>query len=250
MMIETEPSLQRELSQDGVLTLSLNRPRKLNAITAELAADLWRALEHADADVAVKAVLLRGEGRAFCAGRDVGAPPSEAELDGVQSVARAIVGCRKPVVAAVHGWVVGAGLEWMLDADIVITARGARFRLPEASLGVFVTGGLVATLPAAAGLARAKALILLGEEFSAEQALAWGLVWKVVEDNELGAVSRDIAARLAGLDADVVARYKRVLKEIGLASFEEAVRHESANQRDLAHRLITPHLAGHGKRSG
>ncbi len=242
MTMETEPSLQRELSQDGVLTLSLNRPRKLNAITAELAADLWRALEHADADAAVKVVVLRGEGRAFCAGRDLSALPSETELNGVQSVARAIVGCRKPVVAAVHGWVVGAGLEWMLDADIVIAARGARFKLPEASLGVFVTGGLVATLPAAAGLARAKALILLGEEFSAEQALGWGLVWKVVEDNELGAVSRDIAGRLAGLDADMVARYKRVLNEIGLASFEEAVRHESANQRELAHRLITPHL--------
>jgi 2-(1,2-epoxy-1,2-dihydrophenyl)acetyl-CoA isomerase len=63
---------------------------------------------------------------------------------------------------------------------------------------------------------RAKAMILLGEEFSAEQALGWGVVWKVVEDNELGAVSRDIAGRLAGLDADVVARYKRVLNEIGL----------------------------------
>jgi 2-(1,2-epoxy-1,2-dihydrophenyl)acetyl-CoA isomerase len=238
MMIETEPSLRRELSQDGVLTLSLNRPRKLNAITAALASDLWRALEHANADVAVKAVLLRGEGRAFCAGRDVGAPPSETELDGVQSVARAIVGCRKPVVAAVHGWVVGAGLEWMLDADIVVTARGARFKLPEASLGVFVTGGLVATLPAAAGLARAKALILLGEEFSAEQALGWGLVWKVVEDNELGAASRDIARRLAGLNPDMVARYKRVLNEIGLASFEEAVRQESAHQRELGNSRI------------
>ena len=242
MTMETEPSLRRELAQDGVLTLTLNRPRKLNAITVELATDLWRALEHAEADATVKAVLLRGEGQAFCAGRDVGAPPSETELDGVQGVARAIVGCRKPVVAAVHGWVVGAGLEWMLDADIVIAARGARFRLPEASLGVFVTGGLVATLPAGAGLARAKALILLGEEFSAEQALDWGLVWKVAADNELDAVSTDIAGRLAGLDADVVARYKRVLNEIGLASFEEAVRCESANQRELAHRLITPHL--------
>ncbi|NRF67751.1 enoyl-CoA hydratase/isomerase family protein [Aquincola sp. S2] len=236
MSLETEAPLLRELSDDGVLTLTLNRPRKLNAITATLAQDLWRALEHADADAAVKAVLLRGAGRAFCAGRDVSAAPTEAELEGVQRVAAAIVGCRKPVVAAVHGWVLGAGLEWMLDADIVIAARSARLKLPEASLGVFVTGGLVATLPAAAGLARAKALMLLGEEFSAEQALGWGLVWKLVDDDTLGTASRAIAQRLAALDADVAARYKRVLNQIGLASFEEALRRESAEQRALTQR--------------
>jgi len=234
MTNDVEAALLSELAPDGVLTLTLNRPRRLNAITAALADDLWQALAQADADTSVKSVLLRGEGRAFCAGRDVGAPPSEAELDGVQRVAAAIVGCRKPVVAAVHGWVVGAGLEWMLDADIVVAARGARFKLPEASLGAFVTGGLVATLPAAIGLARAKALMLLGEEFSAEQALGWGLVWKMVDDDALGAASRDIAQRLAHLDTDVATRYKRVLNEIGLASFERAIELESAHQRELA----------------
>jgi 2-(1,2-epoxy-1,2-dihydrophenyl)acetyl-CoA isomerase len=237
MANDIAPALLRELSPDGVLTLSLNRPTKLNAITAALAEDLWRALEQADADSAVKVVLLRGEGRAFCAGRDLGAPPSEAELDGVQRVAVAIVGCRKPVLAAVHGWVVGAGLEWMLDADIVIAARGARFKLPEASLGVFVTGGLVATLPAAAGLARAKALMLLGEEFSAEQAMGWGLVWRTVDDDGLGAASKDIARRLATLDPNVVARYKRVLNEIGLDRFGHAIERETAHQRELADRI-------------
>jgi 2-(1,2-epoxy-1,2-dihydrophenyl)acetyl-CoA isomerase len=236
MANDVDAALLRELSPDGVLTLTLNRPRKLNAITAALAQDLWHALEQADSDAAIKAVLLRGEGRAFCAGRDVGAPPSDAELDGVQRVATAIVGCSKPVVAAVHGWVVGAGLEWMLDADIVIAARSARFKLPEASLGVFVTGGLVATLPAAAGLARAKAMMLLGEGFSAEEALGWGLVWKMVDDDALAAASSDIALRLAGLDADVAARYKRVLNEIGLARFGQAIERESAQQRELERR--------------
>jgi 2-(1,2-epoxy-1,2-dihydrophenyl)acetyl-CoA isomerase len=79
----------------------------------------------------------------------------------------------------------GAGLEWMLDADVVIAAKSSRFRLPEASLGVFVTGGLTATLPAFAGLARAKGLMLLGEEFGAAEAHAWGLVWQVVPDADL-----------------------------------------------------------------
>jgi 2-(1,2-epoxy-1,2-dihydrophenyl)acetyl-CoA isomerase len=92
----------------------------------------------------------------------------------VQAVAAALVSLPKPVVAAVHGWTLGAGLEWMLDADVVIAAKSSRFRLPEASLGVFVTGGLTATLPAFAGLARAKGLMLLGEEFGAAEAHAWG----------------------------------------------------------------------------
>ncbi|MEZ5607315.1 MAG: enoyl-CoA hydratase/isomerase family protein [Burkholderiaceae bacterium] len=84
----------------------------------------------------------------------------------------------KPVVAVVHGWTVGAGLEWMLNADVVYAADDSKFKLPEASLGVFVTGGLVATLPAAVGLTRAKALMLLGDEFNAQQAAAWGMVYK------------------------------------------------------------------------
>src|SRR5690606_29082231 len=134
-------------------------------------------------DAAVRVLRLRGAGKAFCAGRDVGAPPTEDDLTLVQAVAQAIVSLEKPVVAAVHGWVVGAGLEWMLDADVVIAAEGARFKLPEASLGVFVTGGLTATLAASAGLARAKALMLLGEPFDAAQAQAWGLVWQVVADD-------------------------------------------------------------------
>ena len=78
----------------------------------------------------------------------------------------------KPVVAAVHGWVVGAGLEWTLTSDIIVMAEDARLKLPEAAIGVFVTGGLVATLPASVGLARTKALMLLGDEFNAPQALA------------------------------------------------------------------------------
>ena len=109
------------------------------------------AIAAAGSDEAVRVLLLRGAGRAFCAGRDVGAPPTEQDLQLVQAVAAALVALPKPVVAAVHGWTLGAGLEWMLDADIVVAAESSRFKLPEASLGVFVTGGLTATLPASAG---------------------------------------------------------------------------------------------------
>ena len=215
------------------MTLSLNRPEKLNAIDNELARALLAAIDLALHDATVRVLLLRGNGRAFCAGRDVTSPPTEDDLTLVQAVAKALVHLPKPVVACVHGWTVGAGLEWMLNADLAVAGQSARFKLPEASLGVFVTGGLTATLPAYAGVARAKALILLGEEFSPIQAQAWGLIWKVVPDQELEAASLLICTKLASLRPQVAEKFKRVLNETGLARFEDAIYLENEAQRGL-----------------
>ena len=228
----TSPKLLTQLA-DGIMTVSLNRPDKLNAIDNELARALLAAIDQASRDDAVRVLLLRGKGRAFCAGRDVSAPPTEEDLVLVQAVSKALVSLPKPVLASVHGWTVGAGFEWMLNADIVVAGESARFKLPEASIGVFVTGGLTATLPAYAGLARAKALMLLGEEFSAAQALAWGLVWKVVPDPELESASLQVGARLAVLQPAVAASFKRVLNDIGLRHFDDAIALENDAQRAL-----------------
>lgn len=227
-----EPKLLIE-REEGVLTLVLNRPDKLNAIDNELATALLDALGSATVDPSVRVIRLRGEGRSFCAGRDVSQPPTERDLELVQTVARSIVHHPKPVVAAVHGWTVGAGFEWMMNADIVFAAESARFKLPEASLGVFVTGGLVATLPAAVGLARAKALLLLGEEFGARQALEWGLVCDVRRADELDAASMAACKRLAALQPEVATEFKRVLNQVGLEKFDRAVEEESRVQRLL-----------------
>ena len=229
----SEPRLLVEC-RDGVMVLTLNRPAKLNAIDNELARELLRAIADAGRDDAVSVLLLRGAGRAFCAGRDVGAPPTQEDLVLVQAVAQAIVTLPKPVVAAVHGWTVGAGLEWMLDADVAIAAENCRFRLPEASLGVFVTGGLTATLPASAGLGRAKALMLLGDEFGAAQAQAWGLVWEVVAPSDLEAAALRASARLAELRPDVVGRFKKVLNEVGMGTFGRAIALENEAQAALS----------------
>jgi 2-(1,2-epoxy-1,2-dihydrophenyl)acetyl-CoA isomerase len=218
---------------DGVMTLTLNRPEKLNAIDNGLAQALLEAIGNAAADSTVRALRVRGNGRAFCAGRDVTDAPTERDLTLVQAVATALVRLEKPVLFAVHGWTVGAGLEWMLNADVVVAASGSRFKLPEASLGVFVTGGLSATLPAYAGLSRAKALTLLGDEFTPEQACAWGLVWQVVSLADLETVSGQLAKRLAGLQPLVVSHFKRVFNEVGLANFDRAVQLENEAQRSL-----------------
>ncbi|AOF86845.1 enoyl-CoA hydratase/isomerase family protein [Hydrogenophaga sp. RAC07] len=229
----TVPKLLIE-RHDGVLTLILNRPGKLNAIDNELAASLRLALDSAALDSSVRTIRLRGNGRAFCAGRDVSEAPTDRDLELVQAVARSIVQSPKPVVAVVHGWTVGAGLEWMLDADIVFAADDTRFKLPEASLGVFVTGGLVATLPAAVGLTRAKALMLLGDEFTAQQAEAWGLVYKTCSSPELEKASLDACKRLAALKPAVASQFKRVLNLFGLQEFNRAVAEEENVQRSLA----------------
>lgn len=219
--------------RDGVLTLTLNRPDKLNAINNDLALRLLDALRSAAADPGVRVVRLRGHGRAFCAGRDVSEPPTERDLELVQAVAQAIVRLPQPVVADVHGWTLGAGLEWMLDADLVVAGRSARFRLPEASLGVFVTGGLTATLSAMVGLARARSLLLLGEAFDAQQALEWGLVYRVVNDPDREAASWRVATALAALEPEVAQAYKRVLNQIGLPAFDRAIEAENGAQRLL-----------------
>lgn len=228
------PATPLLLERDGgVLTLTLNRPDKLNAIDNPLAEALLDALRSATTDPTVRAIRLRGHGRAFCAGRDVSAPPTDRDLDLVQAVSRSIVTHRCPVIAAVHGWTVGAGFEWMMNADIVVAATDTRFKLPEASLGVFVTGGLVATLPAAIGPMRAKALTLLGEAFDAPQALAWGLVYRCVPVDELDAVSLAAARQVADLKPEVATAFKRVLNQIGLDGFDRAIEAENDIQRSL-----------------
>jgi 2-(1,2-epoxy-1,2-dihydrophenyl)acetyl-CoA isomerase len=216
-----------------VLALTLNRPDCLNAIDNDLARELLAALEEGSRDPSVGAILLRGKGRAFCAGRDVRAAPTEDDLVLVQAAATALVRNEKPVVTAVHGWTVGAGLEWTLDSDIVIAASNTRFKLPEASLGVFVTGGISAILPAAVGLSRAKALMLLGEPFDARNAADWGLVWKVVEEAELDSVAWETAAALAKLAPAVAREFKSVLNRVGLPAFDQAITEENRAQRAL-----------------
>lgn len=222
---------------DGVLTLSLNRPERLNAIDEAMATLLLDALREADRDDDVRCLVLRGNGRAFCSGRDVTTPETREILELVQAVSLAMVECRKPIVFAVHGWVVGAGLEWMLDGDVTIAARGTRFRLPEIEIGVFPTGGITAMLPHVAGLVRAKGMLMLGNAFAAEQAMQWGVIWSVVDDDALDNEAMNVARRLAGFDPEVVRRFKRVLNGLALGQFNDAIAAETRMQLELQERV-------------
>jgi 2-(1,2-epoxy-1,2-dihydrophenyl)acetyl-CoA isomerase len=169
----------------GLFEIALNRPARLNALTPQSAQALLDAVRQGQDDPAVRLLLIRGEGRAFCAGKDRDAPASAAFVATLQQVAAALVEHGKPSIAAVQGWAVGAGLELALNCDVVFASEDARFALPEAQLGLPGTGGIHALLPRLIGLGRAKALLWSGQAFTARQAHDWGLVWQVTPAHAL-----------------------------------------------------------------
>ncbi len=219
----------------GVRIVTLNRPHRLNAILPELLEDLIAALRAADADAAVRCVVLTGAGRAFCSGddlKDFGAqvgdePATRAYIERIQDVTRAMVLGDTPVVGAIRGWAVGGGLEWVINCDFAVVAEGTRFFFPEVSWGVFVTGGVTELLPRLVGLQRARELILLGERFDAAQAASWGLVHKVVSDTALMPEALALAQRIAALPAGPVRDLRRILAHRAGGGLEAAMAAET-----------------------
>ena len=222
---------------DGVLELRLNQPQRLNALTLAMAQALLAAVQSAVADSSVRVILLTGSGRAFCAGKDRDDPPTPVFVQTLQTLALTLMQCPQPVVSAVQGWVVGAGLELMLNTDLAIAAHSARFQLPEVQVGLLGTGGIASLLPRCVGLQKAKGMLMLGQPFSAPEAERWGLLWAVVDDAELSTTSRQLTAQLARSDARVLATMKRLLHSESLGNIDLALDREAA-----AHRLLTPGL--------
>ena len=188
--------------EDGVARIRLNRPERLNAVVPELVDQLVRALARARAE-RVRAAVLAGNGRAFCSGHDLKAeaPVLEAaasreRLDRIQEVTREIRRAPFPVIAAVHGYALGAGCEFALGCDLVVAAENAKFGFPEVGVGLSVTGGISRLLTAAVGALKAKELILLGEHFGAAEAARFGLVARVVPDGEHERTALTLAADL------------------------------------------------------
>ena len=191
----------------GVQTITLNRPERLNAFNVEMHQLLRAALTQADDDDAVRAVLLTGAGRGFCAGQDL----SERDVGGDAAIDLAVTigsyynplvrrmrALPKPIVCAVNGVAAGAGANVALACDIVLAARSASFIQAFAKIGLVPDSGGTWLLPRLAGRARAMGLALLGDRLGAEDAASWGLVWKAVDDDRLmaeaGALARSLAA--------------------------------------------------------
>lgn len=196
-----EPVLLVE-PRDGWVKLTLNRPNRLNAFNDDLHLALATALGAAAADTTCRAVLLTGAGRGFCAGQDLAAVAADGDLASTidrfyNPLVRRLRALPKPVVCAVNGVAAGAGANIALACDIVLAARSAQFIQAFAKIGLVPDSGGTHVLPRLVGDARARALMLLGEPVKAEQAEAWGLIWRVVDDHALLTEAEALTAHLA-----------------------------------------------------
>jgi len=177
---------------ESIAVITFNRPEVLNAANNQLTREFLLVLKEVEADSEVKVVVLKGEGRAFCAGHDLkedtaGATLEEsmALIEELQETTRVILRMGKPVIAAVHGYALGAGCEWTMNCDIRIAAEGAKFGFPETGIGTTVTNAGTKLLTLLVGLGRAKELVLTSRMIEAKEAKEWGLVNKVVPREKL-----------------------------------------------------------------
>lgn len=193
--------------EQGVMTITLNRPDRLNSFNDLMHQQLAACLTQAERDENVRCLLITGAGRGFCAGQDLNdrnVDPSGPAPDLGLSVerfynplVRRLAALPKPAIAAVNGVAAGAGATLALGCDIVLAARSANFVMAFSKLGLVPDCGGSWFLPRVAGRARAMGLALLGEKLSAEQAAQWGMIWQLVEDAELADTSRQLARHLA-----------------------------------------------------
>lgn len=228
---------------DGIARITLNRPAKLNSFTVAMHEELRDALAQVAADASLRVLVLTGAGRGFCAGQDLGdraVAPGAEPVDLGHSVERyyaplvkALRALPLPVVCAVNGVAAGAGANLVLACDLVIAARSASFVEPFCRLGLVPDTGGTYFLPRLIGHARATALAMLGEKLGAEQAEAWGLIWKCVDDDQLAAQTDALARHLATAPTLGLARTKQALQASGLNTLEAQLDLERDFMREL-----------------
>ena len=216
-------------------TLTLNRPDKLNVFDDALHAALRAAIDDADADAECRALLLTGAGRGFCAGADLAATLGEDLGDVLERtfnpLIRRIRGLRMPVVCAVNGVAAGAGANVALACDIVVAGQSARFIQAFIKIGLVPDAGGTWLLPRLVGDARARGMAMLGGPVTAEQALAWGMIWQVVEDDRVQAEASALAAQLATQPTATLALMKQMLALSGTYSLDQQLDLERDSQR-------------------
>lgn len=243
----TAPQQILEHLEDGVLTLTLNRPEKLNAYTAQMGRELASAFERADGDDAVRAIVVTGAGKGFCAGADISGGADSfgdtEKLFGARGATRArgasfvesIFACRKPSIAAINGAAVGVGLTMTLPMDIRIASSDARFGLVFARRGLVPEAGSAWFLPRIVGLPQALRWCYSGRVFDAAEALRGGLVESVEAPDALLARAREIAREIAEQTAPIaVALTRQMLWRFGTdPTFDATLAFDAAVNRTL-----------------
>src|SRR5690242_10164034 len=226
--------------QDGLATLTLNQPAKLNAVSRKMIAEIKAAWEDIAADGSVRAVLLTGAGRGFCAGADLSDPDRANDADSGSALEkffnptiRLMRALPKPIVAAVNGVAAGVGMSFALASDIAIAAKSASFLQAFARIGLLPDGGSTWFLPRLVGEQRARALAMLAPQIKAEQAKQWGLIWDVAEDADLMKVATEVARRLADGPTLSLARIKEAMNRAATQPLSAQLDVERDFQREL-----------------
>ncbi len=230
----------RVSNQGAVRTLTLHRPATLNSFTAAMHAELLPALDAAAADAGVRAVVITGAGRGFCAGQDLGDPAMTGDVDvGVvieryyRPLATRVRTMPVPVVAAVNGVAAGAGANFALCCDLVVAARSASFIQAFSKIGLVPDCGGTWLLPRLVGRARALGLAMTGDKLPAEEAERIGLIWKCVDDAVLMDTVAALAQRLALMPSRALVATRRALDTAMPLDFAAAITLEAEAQREL-----------------
>lgn len=230
-------------TRDGVAYITLNREDAANAINLEMGRDLMLAALHCDEDPGVRAVLIRAKGKIFCAGGDLGSFSSAGEgmprlLKELTTYLHAAISSfarmSAPVVAAVHGSAAGAGFSLACASDLLMCAESAKFTLAYTRVGLTPDGSSTYYLPRLIGTRRALELMLTNRVLSSQEALAWGLVNRVVADDQLAQESEGLARQLATGPTLAFGRVKQLLLSSANESLETQMEHEARAIADAA----------------
>lgn len=227
--------------ETGVLTITLNRPDRLNSFNDEMHRHLSDAITIAERDESVRCVVITGAGRGFCAGQDlndrnvsVGSETPDLGFS-VETyynpLIRRLTGLPKPIICAVNGVAAGAGAAIALAGDIVIAAKSASFIQSFCRLGLVPDSGGSWFLPQLAGHARAMGMALLGDKISAEQALQWGMIWQVVENEQLMNRAQQLAQHLATQPTYGLGLIKKAIYSAATNTLDEQLNLERDLQR-------------------
>jgi enoyl-CoA hydratase len=234
-----EPVVLREVSDEGVAVVTLNRPQAMNALSRELLDTLARAIDELAADATVRVLILTGAGRAFSAGLDlkelgadrtnIGKTTVTSRGDPVGALAR----CKKPVIGAINGAAVTGGFELALACDVLLAATSARFADTHTRVGLASGWGLSQKLSRAVGIYRAREISLGGRWVSAEQAATWGFVSRVVAPGELMSTAHALAADMLLAQPGMLERYKSIIDDGFALPFGEGMALEAQRARDF-----------------
>lgn len=236
--------LERDATDPAVAVLTLNRPARYNALTSELKTALLGAVRELAAGDGVRALVLTGAGKAFCVGQDLGEHAEALQTDPATAFATVtehynpiVLGVADlpfPVVAAINGPCVGAGLGFALACDLRVAAAGLKFSTAFTGIGLTADSGLSASLGRALGTSRATELLLLNETFTAEDAAAWGLVREVVPAEEVLPAALELARRLATGPTLAYIEVRRAVRAGAVSDLPEVLAQEGAAQARLA----------------